>query len=72
MLTTIKTSFPATLTPAFSPATVWKKLGDLWCRFFHDAWMWPIHGETQCRTCGRRRPVSWAHSDAGLCTSTLR
>ena len=29
MLTTIKTSFPATLTPAFSPATVWKKLGDL-------------------------------------------
>jgi len=22
--------------------------------------MWPVHGEYQCRTCGRRYPVPWA------------
>lgn len=35
------------------------KLGDLWCAFSHDSAMWPIHGEYQCRTCGRRYRVPW-------------
>jgi hypothetical protein len=26
----------------------------------HDAAMWPIHGQYQCRTCGRRYAVPWA------------
>src|ERR1700694_1977914 len=36
------------------------KFGTLWCDFIHDAPMWPIHGEYECRTCGRRYPVPWA------------
>jgi len=36
------------------------KFGTLWCDFMHDAPMWPIHGEYQCRICGRRYPVPWA------------
>src|SRR6266545_1721145 len=35
-------------------------LGALWCTFMHDSPMWPIHGEYQCRTCGRHYPVPWA------------
>ena len=37
-----------------------EKLGALWCVVMHDSPMWPIHGEYQCRTCGRRHPVPWA------------
>jgi hypothetical protein len=36
------------------------KFGTLWCDFMHDAPMWPIHGEYECRICGRRYPVPWA------------
>jgi hypothetical protein len=36
------------------------KFGTLWCDFMHDSPMWPIHGEYECRTCGRRCPVPWA------------
>lgn len=36
------------------------KLGTLWCDLVHDSPMWPIHGQYQCRTCGRRYPVLWA------------
>src|SRR6266851_9246565 len=36
------------------------KFGTLWCDLMHDAPMWPIHGEYECRTCGRRYPVRWA------------
>jgi hypothetical protein len=35
------------------------KLGAMWCGFMHDSPMWPIHGQYQCRTCGRRRQVEW-------------
>src|SRR5580692_8973281 len=35
------------------------KLGAMWCGFMHDAPMWPIHGQYQCRTCGRHYPVQW-------------
>jgi len=34
-------------------------LGTLWCRHFHDSVMWPIHGEYECRSCGRRHSVPW-------------
>jgi hypothetical protein len=36
------------------------KLGELWCDLMHDSPMWPIHGQYECRTCGRRHPVGWA------------
>src|SRR5438445_6304958 len=36
------------------------KFGTLWCDFMHDSPMWPIHGEYECRVCGRRYPVPWA------------
>jgi len=36
------------------------KFGTLWCDLMHDSPMWPIHGEYQCRICGRRYPVPWA------------
>ena len=34
-------------------------LGVFWCRHFHDSVMWPIHGEYECRSCGRRHSVPW-------------
>src|SRR5438445_7765447 len=36
------------------------KFGTFWCDFMHDALMWPIHGEYECRICGRRYLVPWA------------
>jgi hypothetical protein len=32
----------------------------LWCGLMHDAPMWPIHGQYECRTCGRLYFVPWA------------
>jgi hypothetical protein len=29
-------------------------LGAIWCGLMHESVMWPIHGQYQCRTCGRR------------------
>jgi hypothetical protein len=37
-----------------------QSLGALWCDLMHDSPMWPIHGEYQCRTCGRHYGVPWA------------
>jgi hypothetical protein len=37
-----------------------KRLGDLWCVLMHSELMWPMHGEYECRNCGRRYPVLWA------------
>ncbi len=34
-------------------------LGTLWCEFMHDSAMWPIHGQYECRVCGRYYPVPW-------------
>lgn len=39
-----------------SPAEL---LGAAWCRLAHDSVMWPIHGEYECRTCGRHYAVPW-------------
>jgi hypothetical protein len=36
-----------------------ERLGSLWCGVMHDAPMWPIHGQYECRRCGRRSPVAW-------------
>jgi len=36
------------------------KFGTLWCDFMHDSPTWPIHGEYECRICGRRYAVPWA------------
>ena len=40
--------------------TAARRFGTFWCDFMHDSPMWPIHGEYECRVCGRRYPVSWA------------
>ena len=37
-----------------------EKLGEAWCGLMHDAPMWPMHGEYECRTCGRHYPVPWS------------
>lgn len=41
-------------------ATALHKIGALLCVVLHESAMWPINGEYQCRTCGRRHPVPWA------------
>jgi hypothetical protein len=35
------------------------RIGDLWCRLMHTEPMWPVHGQYECRTCGRRFHVDW-------------
>jgi hypothetical protein len=40
-----------------------EKLGELWCSLMHDSSKWPIHGQYECRTCGRLYPVPWAGND---------
>jgi hypothetical protein len=37
-----------------------ERFGAVWCDLMHDSPMWPIHGEYQCRTCGRHYAVPWA------------
>src|SRR5438128_5231673 len=56
---------PETTKPRLNPeSATWQtaagNLGALWCTFMHDSPMWPIHGEYECRVCGRRYPVPWA------------
>src|SRR5712692_3222483 len=46
-------------TSAARQTAAWR-FGTLWCDFMHDSPMWPIRGEYECRTCGRRYPVPWA------------
>src|SRR4051812_3107661 len=41
------------------------KLGTLWCNLMHDAPMWPIHGQYECRTCGRQYAVPWSEQAMG-------
>ncbi len=33
------------------------KLGTLWCSLAHQSVMWPVHGQYECRACGRRYPA---------------
>jgi hypothetical protein len=44
-------------------------LGTLWCSLMHDSPMWPVHGEYQCRMCGRRYPA-FAEAPAAGWTKT--
>ena len=30
------------------------KIDTIWCSVVHKEIMWPIHGQYECRTCGRR------------------
>jgi len=32
-------------------------IGTVWCSLTHESLMWPVHGQYQCRTCGRRYPA---------------
>jgi hypothetical protein len=36
-----------------------EQLGATWCGLLHNSPMWAIHGQYECRTCGRRYPVQW-------------
>jgi uncharacterized protein YbaR (Trm112 family) len=33
------------------------RIGTLWCSLTHESVMWPVHGEFQCRSCGRHYPA---------------
>lgn len=44
--------------------TAWSQIGNLWCKLTHDDLMWPAHGYYRCRTCLRRHPVPWEHTEA--------
>lgn len=47
----------ASITAALDPND---RIGSWWCSFKHASPMWPIHGEYECRQCGRRHKVAWA------------
>jgi|HubBroStandDraft_6_1064221.scaffolds.fasta_scaffold537228_1 hypothetical protein len=47
-----------------------EQLGARWCGLMHDSPMWPIHGQYECRTCGRRYPVQWAGGGTSLMRQT--
>ena len=34
-----------------------ENIGTIWCKLTHKSVMWPVHGQFQCRTCGRRYPA---------------
>jgi len=36
-----------------------ERAGFWWCNLMHNAPMWPIRGQYECRTCGRRHSVLW-------------
>jgi len=45
--------------------TLQSDLGTFWCSLMHDSPMWPVHGEYQCRACGRRYPAFGEAPPAG-------
>jgi hypothetical protein len=47
-----------------------QRLGARWCAFMHNSPMWPIHGQYECRTCGRLYPVQWAGGGTSLLRQT--
>ena len=34
-----------------------RKIGMIWCRLAHESLMWPVHGQYECRRCGRHYPA---------------
>src|ERR1700722_18587223 len=57
-----------------SLSTTWQtaagRAGTFWCDLMHDSPMWPIHGQYECRTCGRRYPVQWDGGGTSLMRQT--
>lgn len=45
-----------------NPVSFIDTIGRIWCRLMHDALMWPMHGEYECRICMRRFPVAWGEA----------
>lgn len=41
-----------------------ERVGFWWCNLMHNAPMWPIHGQYECRTCGRHHNVPWNSRDS--------
>ncbi len=37
------------------------RVGFWWCDLMHNAPMWPIRGQYECRTCGRHHSVPWSN-----------
>jgi hypothetical protein len=58
------TTQPASITILLNLSGMMRRMGDWWCTLMHNSVMWPIHGQYQCRRCGRSRPVPWAQPDA--------
>ena len=44
---------------------MWKKMAKIRCEVLHREPMWPIHGQYECRICGRKYAVPWARPQAG-------
>jgi hypothetical protein len=38
---------------------LWNRVSIIWCRIFHPAPTWPIHGHYHCPACLRTYPVPW-------------
>jgi hypothetical protein len=43
----------------FMNRSFWSTLKKRWCKVFHGAPMWPIHGYYRCATCLCEHPVPW-------------
>ena len=44
------------------------EVGILWCNLAHDSLMWPVHGQYECRSCGRRYPAFGGRRPSGTGT----
>jgi len=42
---------------------LWNRASTEWCRMFHPAPTWPIHGHYHCPACLRTYPVPWNEGD---------
>ena len=42
------------------------RIGALWSNVAHDSLMWPVHGQYECRLCGRRYPAFVDEQHANL------
>ncbi len=53
---------------ANAPFDAVEKLAALWCGLAHNSVHWPIHGQYQCRKCGRHYQVTWAEPETAILT----
>jgi hypothetical protein len=47
------------------------RVNRIWCEIMHNAPMWPMHGQYECRTCGRHYNVEWAGEPAHAPTAPI-